>query len=138
MSDTLKAVLGASKDISFKDHKRVRLKGFSERWRLWEVLWQPLADTALAAADASSDVGRTPFVGRTGERATLRRLVEHAAAGTGAIALIAGEAGLGKTRLVHETAREARARGMFVVRGHCRDMEGRRPICPSSRRSSTA
>jgi class 3 adenylate cyclase len=127
VSDILKAVLGAAKDLSFKDHKRVRLKGFTERWRLWEVLWQPPTDPALAAAP---DDGRTPFVGRTGERAILRRLVERAAAGSGAVALIAGEAGLGKTRLVDETAREARARSMFVVYGHCRDMEGATPYLP--------
>ena len=33
VSDILKAVLGASKDFGFKQHKRVRLKGFAEGWR---------------------------------------------------------------------------------------------------------
>ena len=32
--------------------------------------------------------------------------------------------------LVDETGREARARGMFVVRGQCRDMEGAAPYLP--------
>ena len=43
---------------------------------------------------------------------------------------IAGEAGLGKTRLVDEIAAEAKAAGMFVVRGHCYDMEGSLPYVP--------
>ena len=37
VSDVLKSILGAAKDLGFKDHKRVQLKGFPERWRLWEV-----------------------------------------------------------------------------------------------------
>jgi hypothetical protein len=128
VSDILKAMLGAAKDLSFKDHRRVRLKGFTERWRLWEVLWRGQDDGILAAEP--TDDGRTPFVGRSEERAALRRLVERAVAGSGGIALIAGEAGLGKTRLVDETAREARASGMFVVRGQCHDMEGAAPYLP--------
>lgn len=130
VSDILKAVLGAAKDLVFKDYKRVRLKGFDERWRLWEVAWQTQAELEPSPADSSSSEGRTPYVGRAEERAILRRLVERAASGSGAVALIAGEAGLGKTRLVDETAREARARGMFVVHGQCRDMEGAAPYLP--------
>ncbi|HXJ82722.1 MAG TPA: AAA family ATPase [Candidatus Methylomirabilis sp.] len=132
ISDILKAVLGAAKDLSFKDHKRVSLKGLPERWRLWEVMWRSDADAqpTASAGDRSAVDGRTPYVGRSGERATLRRLVERAVAGSGSIALIAGEAGLGKTRLVDETALEARARGMFVVRGQCHDMEGAPPYLP--------
>src|SRR5262245_1472977 len=132
ISDILKAVLGAAKDLSFKDHKRVRLKGLPERWRLWEVMWRSDADTERAAGadDQPAVDGRTPYVGRSEERATLRRLVERAVAGSGSIALIAGEAGLGKTRLVDEIALEARARGMFVVRGQCHDMEGAPPYLP--------
>ena len=44
--------------------------------------------------------------------------------------LIAGEAGLGKTRLVEEIAAEAKTAGMFVVRGQCYDMEGALPYVP--------
>ena len=130
VSDILKAVLGAAKDLEFKDHKRVHLKGFAERWRLWEVVWQLPNDLMSLTGDAASGDGRTPYVGRSEERGTLRRLIERAASGTGAVALVAGEAGLGKTRLVEEIGREARARGMFVVGGQCRDMEGAAPYLP--------
>jgi len=130
VSDILKAVLGAAKDLGFTDRKRVRLKGFTERWRLWEVAWRTPQDTPVDKSSPEPADGRTPYVGRSEERASLRRLVERATAGTGALALIAGEAGLGKTRLVEETAREARARGMFVVHGQCRDMEGAPPYLP--------
>ena len=49
VSDILKSVLGAAKDLEFKDRKRVRLKGFTERWRLWEVIWRPEADAPSPA-----------------------------------------------------------------------------------------
>jgi DNA-binding SARP family transcriptional activator len=56
-----------------------------------------------------------PLVGRAAEQATLRALWDRARTGTGAIALISGEGGIGKTRLATELlthanqARTARA-----------------------------
>ena len=131
VSDVLKSILGAAKDLGFKDHKRVQLKGFPERWRLWEVTWRPEAVAGEAVATAEpSGTGRTPYVGRSEERALLRQAVSRAVAGGGGVVLIAGEAGLGKTRLVEEIAAEAKTAGMFVVRGQCYDMEGALPYVP--------
>ena len=138
VSDVVRTVLGAAKDLGFRDHARVRLKGFPDRWRLWEVSWRPEEDATevskaganLAGAEAASGTGRTPYVGRSEERSLLRQAVDRALAGSGGVALIAGEAGLGKTRLVDEIAAEAKARGMFVVRGQCYDMEGAPPFVP--------
>jgi class 3 adenylate cyclase/tetratricopeptide (TPR) repeat protein len=133
VSDTLKSILGVAKDLSFKDHKRVQLKGFTERWRLWEVSWRSEAEAVASeaiAAEVPSDNGRTPYVGRSEERSLLRQAVSRAVAGGGGVVLIAGEAGLGKTRLVDEIAAEAKSSGMFVVRGQCYDMEGSLPYVP--------
>lgn len=131
VSDVLRSILGAAKDLGFKNHKRVQLKGFPERWRLWEVAWRPENETvAVVTAEVSSDLGRTPYIGRLEERSLLRQALTRAVAGSGGVALIAGEAGLGKTRIVDEVAAEAKAAGMFVVRGHCYDMEGALPYIP--------
>ena len=73
---------------------------------------------------------RTPFVGREDERATLRLLLDGAAEGRGGLAMIGGEAGVGKTRLCEELAAEARSRGFLTVVGHCYDMEGGFPYQP--------
>ena len=60
VSDVLKSILGSAKDLGFKDHKRVQLKGFPERWRLWEVTWRPEAVAGEAVATAVPPVtGRT-------------------------------------------------------------------------------
>ena len=60
---------------------------------------------------------REPFVGREGELAGLRRALEAARAGAAQVVAIAGEPGIGKTRIVDEAAAEAGARGAAVVRG---------------------
>ena len=69
-------------------------------------------------------------MGRTEELAALRQAVDRAVRGAGGVILIGGEAGLGKTRLVEEIAAAAGMRGMFVVRGHCYDMEEAPPYTP--------
>ncbi|HEU4999079.1 MAG TPA: AAA family ATPase [Lapillicoccus sp.] len=58
----------------------------------------------------------SPLVGRAELRATLAEAVDAAADGAGGVVLLVGEAGIGKTRLLAEAERTARARGMRVVR----------------------
>ncbi len=58
-----------------------------------------------------------PFVGRRDELASLRALLGRAELGQGAFAVVAAEAGGGKTRLAREIAHEAAARGALVLYG---------------------
>ena len=63
-------------------------------------------------------VPRSPvLVGRAAELATVRRLVDAAAAGRGGALLVVGEAGIGKTRLLAEAAARAEERGLPVLSG---------------------
>ena len=64
------------------------------------------------------------------ERANLRRAVDEALGGRGHLVLVAGEAGVGKSRLVAEVAREAEARGMRTLTGHCVESQGAAPYLP--------
>ena len=61
----------------------------------------------------------TRFVGRTAELGELAAALESVLAGRGAVALVAGEPGIGKTRLVAELARLAGARAVPVLWGRC-------------------
>lgn len=70
-----------------------------------------------------------PFAGRSRELATLRMLAPHADGEALRFALIGGEAGSGKSRLVHEFAREAACGGALVLYGAC-DSVVRRPYGP--------
>lgn len=68
-----------------------------------------------------------PFVGRGEELATLVRVLDGAATGSGRLVLVSGEPGIGKTRLAEELCRVAIARGTQVAWG--RSWEG--PGTPS-------
>ncbi len=59
-----------------------------------------------------------PFVGREVERDRLGAAVRAAASGTPRVALVAGEPGIGKTRLIAEAA-TAHAAGSTVLYGRC-------------------
>jgi DNA-binding CsgD family transcriptional regulator len=59
------------------------------------------------------------FVGRTQELAWLRELLARAADGQAPVAVIGGEAGIGKTRLVDQLATTASEQGVRVLRGGC-------------------
>src|SRR6266540_933483 len=59
------------------------------------------------------------FVGRTEELALLLDLLARAAAGESLVALVGGEAGVGKTRLADQLAICAHEQGVRVLRGGC-------------------
>jgi DNA-binding CsgD family transcriptional regulator/tetratricopeptide (TPR) repeat protein len=59
------------------------------------------------------------FVGRTRELARLHQLLAHAADGTPLLAVIGGEAGVGKTRLAEQLVTIASGQGVRVLRGGC-------------------
>ncbi len=70
-----------------------------------------------------------PFAGRSRELATLRTLIPSVQGEALRIALVGGEAGSGKSRLVREFAHEAAAGGAVVLYGAC-DSVVRRPYRP--------
>ena len=64
------------------------------------------------------------FVGRVRELGELGRVLDAARAGSGATVLVAGEAGIGKTRLASELAARARGAGFEVLLGRSIDLVG--------------
>lgn len=64
----------------------------------------------------------TPLIGRADELARLCGLLERARGGEARGVLIAGDAGVGKTRVLDEVAGRAAADGMTVLTGHCVDL----------------
>ncbi|HEX8863701.1 MAG TPA: LuxR C-terminal-related transcriptional regulator [Actinomycetes bacterium] len=61
------------------------------------------------------------LVGRGGELAQLGAVLQRAASGQPAIMVVAGEAGVGKTRLIAELAHHAAAAGVVTLSGGCLD-----------------
>jgi DNA-binding CsgD family transcriptional regulator len=70
------------------------------------------------------------IVGRARELALLAAHLDDAIAGTGRLVLISGEAGIGKTTLVHALARHADDRSMLTLSGHCYDLTVTPPYGP--------
>ena len=126
-SDEVRKNAEADLDWTFLDSGLFWLRGFPERWRLYAVSW---SDAAAGARPGSVYARLTPFVERDTERASLRRLVDDALAGEGRLGLVAGEPGVGKSRLVAEIGEEAQARGMRMLTGHCVEMSGAPPYLP--------
>jgi DNA-binding SARP family transcriptional activator/predicted ATPase len=75
------------------------------------------APAATIGASTPADGGLLPFVGRTRDGETLREWWSRARQGRGHAALLGGGAGVGKTRLLAEFAREVEAGGGRVIVG---------------------
>jgi DNA-binding SARP family transcriptional activator len=104
-----------------------------------ELLRRPLdARPASGAADRpnvapiSPDLpaADTPLFGRKAEVARLGAILDAALQGRGGIAIVRGEAGIGKTRLVSALVGEAVSRGCRVLLGRCHESDSILPFGP--------
>jgi DNA-binding SARP family transcriptional activator len=80
-----------------------------------------------SSTDGPQFAARTPYVAREAERGELARLLGRACRGEGGLVLIAGEPGVGKSRLTEEIAAEAPRTGAHVLVGRCYEIEGAPP-----------
>ncbi|WP_193314477.1 BTAD domain-containing putative transcriptional regulator [Georgenia ruanii] len=86
---------------------------------------------AVATAPAAAPLPHAwPLAGRDRELAALTDLLDQAGAGTPAFAVVTGEPGIGKSRLVAELAGHARPRGARVLIGRCSQDDGAPPLYP--------
>src|SRR5262245_6380441 len=86
----------------------------------------------LTRFDVAVERGLTPLVGREQELATLRERFREVKAGRGQVVGIAGEAGIGKSRLVLEFRRALAQAGEAVtwLEGHCISFGQSSPFLP--------
>lgn len=103
--------------------KSVSRRGYRFCGELVEAQREPAAATPSGERDPSE-----VFVGREDELATLGSAWAEAASSRGAIALLSGPAGIGKTRLLERFSREAAARGARVLTGRSRGGDGAPPF----------
>jgi class 3 adenylate cyclase len=114
----VRGVAGARTSVSFNDVGLLELKGLPGAVDCCEVAWDPLPASPLPLPAFLTGTGRV-FVGRAEELARLETRWKEAAAGSLRVALIAGEPGIGKTRLAAELAATAHAQGAVVLAGRC-------------------
>jgi class 3 adenylate cyclase len=96
----------------------LELKGLAEPVSACEVVWEPLAAAAIPLPALLTDVGRI-FVGRDEQLKRLGHLWKEAANGERRAVLVAGEPGVGKTRLGAELAGLVHDEGSTVLAGRC-------------------
>lgn len=77
-----------------------------------------------------AECGESDLVGRDAELLLLDRRMTEVAEGHGGLVLLAGEPGIGKSRLAEEVSQRAFGRGFCVVWGRCREGEGAPPFWP--------
>jgi len=70
------------------------------------------------------------FIGRATDLATLHQLIEQAKGGRGHVALISGEAGIGKSRLVAEAKTYAATHNVLLLQGNCFPSDFSCPYAP--------
>ncbi|MFQ5838836.1 MAG: protein kinase [Thermoplasmata archaeon] len=71
-----------------------------------------------------------PLIGRENELETLKVFLDSALRGEGSVVFLAGEAGIGKTRLAEELKTYASLRGATWLSGRCFEREGMAPYAP--------
>ena len=76
------------------------------------------------------DPGSLPLAGRDAELGALTDALDQAVTGLGRTVLLAGEAGMGKTRLVRELAHAAAGRNALVLAGECLYGDAPNPYAP--------
>ena len=128
-SDLVRAVAGSRAAHGFNSLGEFELKGLPEPLAVSEVLWEPLPVEGPASPfplpgglGVASD--RFAFVGREEELDSLRTAAKLAAEGDRATLLLAGEPGIGKTRLAYEVAQSRHCDGGTVLYGRCDDEVG--------------
>ncbi len=80
---------------------------------------QHIAGHTPRSEAAARGMREPPFVGRTSELSWLQTIWQQCAAGAGLFALLMGEAGIGKTRLVEEWLARLEEKGILVARTRC-------------------
>lgn len=110
------------------DHSPIVLDSQSEPIRTWRVVGVSNVETRIEAA---LHRGLTPLEGRHAELAMLDTHCTAACAGEGQVVLLVGEAGVGKSRLLHEWCeRGAKTNAQLrVLQARCRSY-GEAPYMP--------
>ncbi|MCH7478572.1 MAG: AAA family ATPase, partial [SAR324 cluster bacterium] len=80
--------------------------------------------------EAAEERGFTPYTGREQELGTLHEAVEQATGGHGQFVTVSGEAGLGKSRLLHEFRLKLDREVCTILQGRCQSFGGATPYLP--------
>ena len=121
-SDLVAGLLAGRPGFAFAAVGELDLKGLPHPVAAYEVRYEADLGSPFATG--------TPLVGRDRELARLVERLGDVSGGRGGLVLLAGEAGIGKTRLAEEAAAVAEREGAFVLWGRCFEGEWAPPYAP--------
>ena len=124
VSSAVKMLAGRCEGVEFASAGPLTLKGFPEPVEAFSVSWNPLPEETAQGGGwplpaQLRSVPPIAYVGRVAERAALEGALTETRAGALQVVLLAGEPGIGKTRLSSYTAHRAHAQGLAVCWGAC-------------------
>jgi len=111
---------GRGGDIKANDLGPLELKGITNKVPAVEIIYQH---------DPMALLRKLPFVGRQAEYETMLKKLAEARNSRGSVILLAGEPGIGKTRLTEEFCEHASS-GATVIRGNCYEGDVSAPFGP--------
>ncbi len=121
-SDLVAGLLSGRPGFAFAAVGELELKGLPHPVAAYEVRYESDAGSPFATG--------VPLVGRERELGRLIARLHDVSSGRGGLVLLAGEAGIGKTRLAEEAAAVAEREGAFVLWGRCFEGEWAPPYAP--------
>lgn len=113
--------------FEFRDLGPLTIKGIATPMRAWSVTG---AIPVASRFEARRNPTLSPMLGRDDEYRTLSSLWQQARAGRGRIALVTGDAGIGKSRLAAALLDDARAESSAIYRYFCSPYRQGSPLHP--------
>jgi len=113
--------------VTVKPLSETQVRGLAEPVTMFELVGASAVRSRWHAAVAR---GLTRFIGRESETAQLEQALARAKDGRGQVVAVAGEAGVGKSRLVWEFSQGARAAGWHVLETGAVSYGRERPYLP--------
>jgi class 3 adenylate cyclase len=118
--DLVRGLARGHTELSFVLVGEIDLKGLPDPVIVFEVPWSAtISAAAPLPAPLRRQAGELPFAAREVERLRLTDAWKRAQVERATTVLLAGEPGIGKTRLASELARQAHEEGGLVVLGRC-------------------
>jgi class 3 adenylate cyclase/tetratricopeptide (TPR) repeat protein len=121
-SDIVAGLLAGRPGFVFASVGELELKGLPAPVPTYEVTYEAELYSPFSA--------EFPMVGREAELARLTERLRSAVNGRGGLVLLAGEPGIGKTRLAEEVAARAERDGAYVLWGRCFEGDWAPPYAP--------
>lgn len=103
------------------------LRGASEPVEVYRLV---AVDPRRPRLEVAARRGRTPFVSRTGEMSVLDATLNRSISGHGAGVVLVGDAGCGKSRLVHEFLARQPHDNPRVMHAFCQRYDATTPLAP--------